>query len=66
MEINLEKKNNFTNYSFKEFLYEVGMFPKGKNITDEAALVDARERYFTALRCEVKSSGMLFNNYFEF
>ena len=59
-----EQWKNFTNYSFKEFLYEVGMFPKDKNITDEAALADARERYLTALRCEVKSSGMLFYDYF--
>ena len=61
-----EQWKNFTNYSFKEFLYEVGMFQKDKDITDEAALATARERYFTALRCEVKSSGMLFYNYFEF
>ena len=54
-----EQWKNFLNFSFDEFLYEVGMFPKDKDITDKTALANARERYFTALRCEVKSSGML-------
>ena len=35
------------------------MFPKDKDVTDKDALAKAKERYFTALRCEVKSSGML-------
>ena len=45
--------------SFHEFLFEVGMFEAGKGIEDEDAKTLARKRYLTALRCEVKSSGIL-------
>ena len=45
--------------SFQEFLYQVGMFEKGENIDDTTEFENARKRYLNALRCEVKSSGML-------
>ena len=54
-----EKWNKFKKMNFHEFLYEVGMFEKGKEMNDIKAKNDARKRYLTALRCEVKSSGLL-------
>lgn len=46
----------FKSLSFNEFLYEVGMLEGLLN--DETAITKARARYLTALRCEVKSSGL--------
>ena len=54
-----EKWKNFTKLSFKEFLYEVGMFEAEKHPSDLIAFEKARERYLKALRCDVKSSGMI-------
>ena len=54
-----EKWKNFKKMTFNEFLYEVGMFADGKELLDKSALKQARNRYLNALRCEVKSSGML-------
>ena len=45
--------------SFHEFLGAVGMFEPGKDPSDVVAFKDARSRYLTALRCEVKASGLL-------
>merc|ERR1711923_596413 len=55
-----EKWLNFVNLSFYEFLQEVGMFKPTDDIQDEDAKHNARQRYLTALRCEVKSSGLTF------
>ena len=52
-----ESFKNFQKLSFHQFLYEVGMFDAndlaGKNVEK------ARRRYLNALRCEVRSSGLL-------
>ena len=55
----LEKWKNFTNLSFKEFLYEVGMFEAEKYPSDLTAFEKAKDRYLKVLRCDVKSSGMI-------
>ena len=49
----------FKKLTFNEFLYHVGMFREGKQIDDEGEFVIARKRYLEALRCEVKSSGLV-------
>ena len=54
-----QKWKKFKEMSFQEFLYQVGMFEKGKKIDDTTEFENARKRYLNALRCEVKSSGML-------
>ena len=54
-----EKWAKFKKMKFYEYLFEVGMFETGKEINDENARILARQRYLTALRCEVKSSGIL-------
>ena len=41
------------------YLFEVGMFREGKQFDDPQEIKIARQRYLTALRCEVKSSGTL-------
>merc|ERR1711895_28270 len=46
-------------FALRHFFYEVGMFADGKELLDKSALKQARNRYLNALRCEVKSSGML-------
>jgi hypothetical protein len=45
--------------SFPEFLYQVGMFEKGKGPDNVTEIEKARKRYLNALRCEVRSSGLL-------
>ena len=50
---------NFLNLTFNEYLFEVGMFEKYEDIHNENALANALRRYYTALRCEVKSTGLL-------
>ena len=54
-----EKWKNFCKMSFQEFLYNCGMFENGKSVTDSDAFTVARRRYLTALRCEVRSTGLL-------
>ena len=54
-----ERWKNFEAMSFNEFLFNVGMFESGKDIHDNTAFQTARSRYLTALRCEVKTSGLL-------
>ena len=54
-----EKWKNFRDMSFNEFLFKVGMFEPSKDLSDESAVKNARSRYLTALRCEVKGSGLL-------
>ena len=48
---------DFKLMSFPQFLFEVGMFDN--SFIDEAEFDRARQRYLTALRCRVKSSGLL-------
>merc|ERR1712240_111836 len=50
---------NFKKLKFNEFLYHVGMFREGKDISDKVEFEIARKRYLKALRCEVKSSGLV-------
>ena len=57
---NQEQWLNFVNLSFYEFLQEVGMFKPNEDSQNEEARHNARQRYLTALRCEVKSSGLTF------
>ena len=52
------KWRQFTAFTFKQFLYEAGMF-EDSDFNDPDKLAKARERYLTALRCDVKSSGIL-------
>eukprot|EP00092_Neocalanus_flemingeri_P022722 GFUD01024642.1.p1 GENE.GFUD01024642.1~~GFUD01024642.1.p1 ORF type:complete len:2733 (+),score=580.47 GFUD01024642.1:994-8199(+) len=54
-----DKWRKFKQMTFFEFLFEVGMFEKSQDFDDENARTLARRRYVTALRCEVKSSGLL-------
>ena len=54
-----EKWSNFIQMDFYEFLYEVGMFKDGEDTNDEDAKLRARARYLVALKCEVKSTGLL-------
>ena len=49
----------FKNMTFNMFLYHVGMFREGRVIDDQSEIELARHRYLTALRCEVKNSGLL-------
>ena len=50
---------NFKEMTFYTFLFEVGMFEGNKKQDDKNACEAARKRYLTALRCEVRSSGLL-------
>ena len=54
-----EQWSNFQKMDFYEFLYEVGMFGETDDVNDENAQQNARRRYLTALRCEVRATGML-------
>ena len=54
-----EQWSNFENMNFYEYLYEIGMFEDTDDINDEKVQQKARRRYLTALRCEVRSTGML-------
>ena len=49
----------FKSFTFYDFLYEVGMFEEGQNSSNKVFQQKAKERYLTALRCEIKSSGVL-------
>ena len=53
------KVEKFNRLTFYEFLYEVGMFEDGQDPTNKVFQQIAKERYLTALRCEIKSSGFL-------
>ena len=50
---------SFIELSFREFLYEIGLYPEGKKIGDPDDFASAKKRYLTGLRCGVKSTGML-------
>ena len=54
-----DKVEKFKSLSFYEFLYEVGMFHEGQLPSNKKDQAEAKERYLTALRFEIKSSGML-------
>ena len=58
-EMDAEKVEQFKSLTFFEFLYEVGMFENGESQLDTVSQLKAKERYLTALRCEIKSSGYL-------
>ena len=49
----------FLQMSFQEFLYAVGMYEEGATFdeTNKESFDEAKCRYLTALRCEVKSTG---------
>ena len=49
----------FQQLTFNQFLFQVGMFKDEKSTNDENRIKEARSRYLKAIRCEVKSSGML-------
>ena len=53
------KVESFKGLTFYEFLYEVGMFEDGENPSNKVFQQKAKERYLTALRCQIKSSGFL-------
>ena len=50
-----EEWKQFKLFTFQEFLKEVGMYESDEDTDFERA----KERYITALRCEVKNSGLL-------
>ena len=54
-----DRWKSFIKLTFNEFLYEIGMVKDGKDANDMEALKEAKTRYINALRCEVKSSGMV-------
>ena len=54
-----ETWNQFVNWSFFEFLYEVGMFEKDDSQDDPEAQQKARDRYLTALRCVLSTKHFL-------
>jgi hypothetical protein len=56
---NKEEWLNFINLSFFEFLFEVGMFENNEDINNDKSIAKAMQRYYTAIRCEVKSTGLL-------
>ena len=51
-----DRWKKFKELNFYEYLFEVGMFDKGKEPSDKDAREKARKRYLSALRCEVKST----------
>ena len=53
------KVEKFKGLTFYEFLYEVGMFEDGQDQNNKVFQQKAKERYLTALRCAIKSSGFL-------
>ena len=53
------KVEKFKSLTFYEYLYEVGMFEEGQHSSNKVFQQQAKERYLTALRCEIKSSGFL-------
>ena len=53
------KVEKFKSLTFYEYLYEIGMFEEGQNSSNKVFQQQAKERYLTALRCEIKSSGFL-------
>ena len=54
-----KKIEKFKSLSFYEFLYEVGMFEEGQDSSNLRFQQKAKERYLTALRSDIKSSGIL-------
>ena len=54
-----EEWKKFKKMTFEDFLFEVGMFRDERTRDDPIEIEQARKRYLTALRCEVKSSGMV-------
>ena len=53
------KVEKFKSLTFYEYLYEIGMFEEGQHSSNKVFQQQAKERYLTALRCEIKSSGFL-------
>ena len=53
------KVEKFKGLTFYDFLYVVGMYEEGQNPSNKVFQQKAKERYLTALRCEIKSSGFL-------
>ena len=53
------KVEQFRSFSFYEFLHHVGMFQEGQQTSNPKFQKQAKERYLTALRCDIKSSGVL-------
>ena len=49
---------HFVSLNFTQFLYEVGMLD-GESLHDVNEVAKAKARYLKALKCEVKSSGLL-------
>ena len=49
---------HFVSLNFPQFLYEVGMLD-GESLHDVNEVAKAKARYLKALKCEVKSSGLL-------
>ena len=58
-EMDPAKVERFKSLTFYDFLFEVGMFEKGQSPSNKLFQQKAKERYLTALRCEIKSSGLL-------
>ena len=55
-----EQWKQFCQMDFSDFLFEVGMFENNQSSKDDVEkLQKAKARYLTALRCEVKKSGLL-------
>ena len=54
-----EEWKQFKEMTFEEYLFEISMFRDGKAKDDQDEKVQARQRYLTALRCELKSSGLV-------
>ena len=49
----------FISLSFKEFLYELGFLKEKDDLNNLDEFNKARNRYLTALCCDVKSTGMI-------
>ena len=55
-----EQWKEFCEMDFSKFLYEVGMMEHDDTLKDDNEKIQkAKDRYLTALRCEVKKSGLL-------
>ena len=54
-----EEWKKFIRLSFNEFLYELGFLKEKEDMKNQKKCKDARKRYLTALRCDVKSTGMV-------
>ena len=50
----------FKSWNFHSFLFEVGMFQEGVNITDPDMIEEANKRYFDALSAGITGNGAIF------